>query len=86
MVDGVVLNMGIVIRPSSDTLFGPYLANIIRFDKANVLRLVKGSTVYHVYPKDLAGLMVPLPPLKEQEAIAEALVDSDAAIEALRMH
>ena len=84
MVDGVVLGGDvIVIRPSSDTLFGPYLANIIRFDKANVLRLVKGSTVYHVYPNDLAGLMVPLPPFKEQEAIAEALVDSDAAIEAL---
>jgi type I restriction enzyme S subunit len=42
-----------------------------------------GTTVDTLTIGTLAGLRVPLPPLKEQEAIAEALSDADAAIEAL---
>jgi type I restriction enzyme S subunit len=44
---------------------------------------VKGSTVYHIHAKDLADLEVLMPPLKEQEAIADALSDADVAIESL---
>ena len=51
--------------------------------KGRVLRLVKGSTVYHIHAKDLADLEVLMPPLKEQEAIAEALTVMDDELEAL---
>ena len=73
----------IVIRTKPTSLHGPFLSNFIRMSKGRVLRLVKGSTVYHIHAKDLADLEVLMPPLKEQEAIAEALSDADAAIESL---
>ena len=73
----------IVIRTKPTSLYGPFLSNFIRMSKGRVLRLVKGSTVYHIHAKDLADLEVLMPPLKEQEAISEALSDADAAIESL---
>jgi type I restriction enzyme S subunit len=73
----------IVIRTKPNSLHGPFLSNFIRMSKGHVLRLVKGSTVYHIHAKDLADFEVLVPPLKEQEAIAEVLSDADAAIETL---
>jgi len=83
-VSGVVLGGDIiVIRSNPISLYGPFLSNFIRISKGRVLRLVKGSTVYHIHAKDLADLKVLKPSVKEQEAIAEALSDADAAIESL---
>ncbi len=73
----------IVIRTKPNSLHGPFLSNFIRMSKGRVLRLVKGSTVYHIHAKDLADFEVLTPPLKEQEAIAEALGVMDDEIEAL---
>ena len=73
----------IVIRPERSSLHGPFLSNLIRVSKSSILRLVKGSTVYHIHAKDLSDFELLKPPLKEQEAIAEALSDADAAIESL---
>ena len=73
----------IVIRTNPTSLYGPFLSNFIRMSKGRVLRLVKGSTVYHIHAKDLADLEVLMPPLKEQEAIAEALTVMDDELEAL---
>lgn len=84
MVDGVVLGGDVIaIRPAVATLCGPFLAYIIRARKEQVLRLAKGSTVYHIHARDLSGLEIPLPPLAEQQAIAEALSDADALVESL---
>jgi type I restriction enzyme S subunit len=41
------------------------------------------TTVKHLSHDDVASIVLTLPPLKEQEAIAEALSDADAAIESL---
>jgi len=73
----------IVIRTKPTSLYGPFLSNFIRMSKGRVLRLVKGSTVYHIHAKDLADLEVLMPPLKEQGAIAEALSAMDDELEAL---
>jgi type I restriction enzyme S subunit len=73
----------IVIRTKPTSLYGPFLSNFIRMSKGQVLRLVKGSTVYHIHAKDLADLEVLMPPLKEQEAIAEALTVMDDELEVL---
>ena len=45
--------------------------------------LAAGLKVYGLSKSSIKQIVVRVPPLKEQEAIAEALVDSDAAIEAL---
>jgi len=44
-----------------------------------------GSTLGALYKDDVKSMLVPLPPLPEQEAIAEALNDADAWIESLEL-
>ena len=73
----------IVIRPERSSLHGPFLSNLIRVSKSSILRLVKGSTVYHIHAKDLSDFELLKPPLKEQEAIAEALSVIDDELEEL---
>lgn len=43
----------------------------------------QGDAVVHIYANNLRGIKIPLPPLAEQEAIAEALSDADAWIDSL---
>jgi type I restriction enzyme S subunit len=43
----------------------------------------QGDAVVHIYASSLKNIQIPLPPLPEQEAIAEALSDADAWIESL---
>jgi type I restriction enzyme, S subunit len=52
--------------------------------RANLLKKIGGSTVGHAKVDDIRYLQIPLPPTKaEQEAIAGALGDADALIDAL---
>lgn len=43
----------------------------------------QGDAVVHIYQSGLIDIKIPLPPLPEQQAIAEALSDADAWIESL---
>lgn len=45
--------------------------------------LIAGSNYPAISSKDVCRLIIPLPPLPEQRAIAEVLSDMDAAIAAL---
>ncbi|MCQ2671877.1 restriction endonuclease subunit S [Helicobacter pylori] len=75
---GVILGGDIlIIRPNSNLLNGCFLAYCIVYDKNQVLSKVVGSTVYHLYAKDLKDFEIPLPPLNEQIAIANILSDLD---------
>jgi type I restriction enzyme S subunit len=52
--------------------------------KKNVLlEYASGSTFLEISPKNLKSIQIPLPPLPEQEAIAEVLSDTDTLITAL---
>ena len=64
-------------------MFGPFLSYMIRYEESQVLGLVTGSTVYHLYGSDMEGFKLPLPPLAEQRAIATALSDVDALLDGL---
>ncbi|WP_131126964.1 restriction endonuclease subunit S [Helicobacter pylori] len=76
--EGVILGSDIlIIRPNSNLLSGCFLAYCIVCDKNQVLSKVVGSTVYHLYAKDLKDFEIPLPPLNEQIAIANILSDVD---------
>ncbi|MCQ2919753.1 restriction endonuclease subunit S [Helicobacter pylori] len=75
---GVILGGDIlIIRPNSNLLNGCFLAYCIVYDKNQVLSKVVGSTVYHLYAKDLKDFEILLPPLNEQIAIANILSDVD---------
>ncbi|WP_187870905.1 restriction endonuclease subunit S [Helicobacter pylori] len=83
--EGVILGGDIlIIRPNSNLLSGRFLAYCIVCNKNQVLSKVVGSTVYHLYAKDLKDFEIPLPPLNEQIAIANILSDVDRYLCALR--
>nr|WRE08919.1 restriction endonuclease subunit S [Helicobacter pylori] len=82
---GVILGGDIlIIRSDSNLLNGCFLAYCIVCDKNQVLSKVVGSTVYHLYAKDMKDFEIPLPPLNEQIAIANILSDVDHYLYSLR--
>ncbi|WQV94918.1 restriction endonuclease subunit S [Helicobacter pylori] len=82
---GVILGSDIlIIRPNSNLLNGCFLAYCIVYDKNQVLSKVVGSTVYHLYAKDMKVFEILLPPLNEQIAIANILSNVDSEIISLK--
>jgi type I restriction enzyme S subunit len=83
-VDGVILGGDIlVIRSDSKRVHGPFLSCVIRHEEDQVLQLVSGSTVFHLYGSDMRKFNFSMPPLPEQTAIATVLSDIDAELAAL---
>lgn len=71
-----------VLRPSKKNIYSQeYIAYYINHQlKTKIASLAKGSSISNVYNSDLKKLKIPLPPLKEQEKIAEILTTWDEAI------
>ena len=83
-VDGVILGGDIlVIRSDTNLVHGPFLSLVIRYEETQVLQLVTGSTVYHLYGSNMKNFTFSLPTLPEQTAIAEVLTEMDADLAAL---
>jgi type I restriction enzyme S subunit len=81
---GVILGGDILIlRPDDSLLHGPFLSNLIRSQPDRVLELVTGSTVFHLYGRDMAGYRLSLPKIEEQVAIVQVLSDLDLEVTAL---
>ncbi len=72
-------------RPSPDRTDSRYLLYSLMSQpvKSNLFMKIGGSTVGHAKVDDIRFLQLPLPPIVEQEAIAEALSDTDTLIESL---
>ena len=80
------LNSGVfVVRPKLDNVYKKYLAFAFKsiYFQDFINRLTAGSTIVHLYQKDIVKFMFPVPPIAEQRAIAEALSDVDGLITAL---
>lgn len=72
--DGVILGGDVlIIRPNPSKLFGLFFAHYVRANKHRIIRLVSGSTVFHLYGSDLKKLQLNLPSLNEQKRIVEIL-------------
>lgn len=83
-VDGIILGGDIlVIRPDAKRIFGPFLSFLIRYEETQVLQLVTGSTVFHLYGSDMKKFTFAMPPVDEQKAITEALNEMTTEIMAL---
>jgi type I restriction enzyme S subunit len=81
MKPGVILGGDIlIIRSHAGRLYGPFLASLIRLDRSQVMDLVSGTTVYHIYASDLKHFGLRIPPLDEQRAICSVLSDIDADV------
>lgn len=80
------LNSGIfVIRPKAETYFSKYLYYVLtsRIFENFLTQLQAGSTISHLYQKDLVSFTFEAPSIDEQRAIATVLSDMDAEIAAL---
>ena len=55
---------------------------MIRSEEGQVLQLVSGSTVFHLYGSDMKKFTFSMPPLQEQTAIATLLSDMDTELTA----
>jgi restriction endonuclease S subunit len=85
LVDGVRLGGDInILRPNLEKVNPEYLAHYITGRKKQEIKsAAQGITIYHLYGRELAPLKIGLPPLEEQQAIAEVLSDADAYVESL---
>lgn len=72
----------LVIRVPEEILNGTFLAYIIRASHNQVMQLVSGTTVFHLYARDMANFRFIAPSVREQNAIVSVLSDLDAAIDA----
>ncbi|SES04610.1 type I restriction enzyme, S subunit [Vreelandella subterranea] len=83
--DKVVLGGDIlVIRADPHTLNGTFLSYIIRNDDDQVLRLVTGTTVYHLYGSDMRKFTLRIPGVREQNEIVKALLAMGDEVEAIK--
>jgi len=73
------------IKPNRSIVNSKYLSFFFNQNsfKARILSVAVGQTMASLNTKILSDILVYLPPLPEQEAIAEALSDTDAWIESL---
>lgn len=82
--NGIILGGDIlVIRTNKNQVHGPFLSYVIRHSREQILQLVTGTTVYHLYAADMKKFRLLLPPIEEQEAISESLSDADTYIKSL---
>ena len=73
----------LVIRVPMDILNGTFLAYTIRMNRNQVMQLISGTTVYHLYGRDLANFSFAVPSVPEQNAVVNILSDIDSEITAL---
>ena len=73
----------LVIRVPAEILNGVFLAYAIKINRNQVMQLVTGTTVYHLYGHDMANFIFDIPSVQEQNAIVHVLSDMDAEITAL---
>jgi type I restriction enzyme S subunit len=74
MEDGVALGGDIlIVRTDPNLIDGTYLSYVIRNSKDKVLKLVNGTTVYHLYGKDLSNFEFSMPAINQQRESVEVL-------------
>ncbi|MFR9670871.1 MAG: restriction endonuclease subunit S [Rikenellaceae bacterium] len=69
-----------VIRFKSTNINGEFIARYIRKEENNILRLVSGTTVCHLYSSSMEKFELYIPLIDEQTKIAECLSSLDDAI------
>lgn len=80
--DNVILGGDVlVIRQKIKILNGVFLAFYIKQNRDRVMKLVSGSTVYHLYGSDMKNLNIKYPSYNEQTKIANFLSSIDEKIE-----
>lgn len=84
--NGVLLGGDIlVIRIPTQIVNGSFLSYYIRLNRNEVMRLVKGVTVYHLHASDMKDYFLKYPNVEEQNRISNILFDMENEIEKLEV-
>jgi len=85
MEDKVIIGGDVlVIRPETSKLSGPFLSFVIRQSRKQIMQLVTGITVFHLYGSGMAKFLLRLPTdIKEQYEITKVLTDMDSELDSL---
>lgn len=74
----------IVIFSCKQNVFSNYLVYLLNFfGRKQIDVLGQGDAVVHIYPNQLQNIIISLPPIQEQEKIAQVLRDMDKLIESI---
>ena len=73
-------NQGFQSLICNNNINNEYLYYLMQTKKNDLLRNASGSTFLEISPSKVKSILIPLPPLPEQNSIAEALSDMDALI------
>ena len=79
LLDGIALGGDLnVLRTRQNGIFLSYYLNVIA--KKDIAKIAQGVSIVHLYASELKNLKIKIPPLDEQEKIAEILSTWDEAI------
>ena len=79
--DNIVLGGDINILRPKKAIDSSYFSYLLNFSKNEIIKLVTGTTVKHIYSKDIKLLKFNIPSLSEQQRIASTLSVIDKKIE-----
>lgn len=81
--NGVILGGGILVIRLDDGFDGEFLSMKIRQDKNQILQLVTGTTVFHIYERDMNQFEFSTPEYDEQVAIVHKINDMNDEVDRL---
>ena len=81
--DDIILGGDVLVIRPTKKLHGSFLAFQVSANRQQIMSLVTGSTVYHLYGSDMSKFKFYIPNIEEQKAIAQVLSDMDEEIKAL---
>lgn len=81
--NGVILGGGILVIRLINGFDGEFLSMKIRQDKNQILQLVTGTTVFHIYERDMNQFEFSTPEYDEQVAIVHTINDMNEEVDRL---
>lgn len=81
-LDNIILGGDILVIRPKPMIYGEFLSRFIRYREREVLKLVSGTTVFHLYGSSFEKFRLIYPSIDEQKKIAACLLSLDEVISA----
>lgn len=81
-LDNVLIGGDILVIRPKDNIKGEFLSRNIRSKEADILKLVSGTTIFHLYASSMNSFKISFPSTEEQQKIADCLSALDEQIAA----
>ncbi|SFZ83865.1 restriction endonuclease subunit S [Tenacibaculum maritimum] len=78
--DDIILGGDVLVIRPNKSLYGAFLSYQISMNKQQIMSLISGTTVYHLYGSDMSKFNFHIPKIDEQKAIIRILYDMEVEI------